>query len=162
MFWKDVLLRRITARTWETSLWLVGAHSLRFVIFAASSGCAAPPQLHIAPFCPQRSCCGLFCVFRASLLFSTSVNLKCRNFKFTEVEAEKSNANAVDENSRYPFFTCTEQTLHAQSLRQPIGIIFTPSGRVYASSPPVMTINKSGSRRFVLPEAFAARTSCLI
>ena len=82
MFWKDVLLRRVTARTWETSLWLVGAYSLRFVIFAASSGCAAPPQLHIAPFCPQRSCCGLFCVFRASLLFSTSVNLKFRHFKF--------------------------------------------------------------------------------
>ena len=60
------------------------------------------------------------------------------------------------------FFTYAEQTLHTQSLRQPIGIIFTPSGRVYASSPPVMTINKSGSRRFVLPEAFAACTSCLI
>ena len=41
-----------------------------------------PTTLHIAPFCPQRSCCGLFCVFRASLLFSTSVNLKFRHFKF--------------------------------------------------------------------------------
>ena len=79
-----------------------------------------------------------------------------------KIEAEKSNANAVDENSRCLFFTRAEQTLHTQSLRQPIGIIFTPSGRVYASSPPVMTINKSGSRRFVLPEAFAVRTSCLI
>ena len=79
-----------------------------------------------------------------------------------KIEAEKSNANAMGENSICPFFTCAEQTLHTQSLRQPIGIIFTPSGRVYASSPPVMTINKSGSRRFVLPEAFAACTSCLI
>ena len=79
-----------------------------------------------------------------------------------KIEAEKSNANAMDENSIQPFFTCAEQTLHTQSPRQPIGIIFTPSGRVYASSPPVMTINKSGSRRFVLPETFAARTSCLI
>ena len=79
-----------------------------------------------------------------------------------KIEAEKSNANAMGENSIYPFFTCAEQPLHTQSLRQPIGIIFTPSGRVYASSPPVMTINKSGSRRFVLPEAFAVRTSCLI
>jgi hypothetical protein len=70
---------------WGTRLSLVGTHSLRFVIFAASSGCAAPPQLHIAPFCPQQSCCGLFCAFRASLLFSTSVCLKFPHFKFTEV-----------------------------------------------------------------------------
>ena len=79
-----------------------------------------------------------------------------------KIEAEKSNVNSMDENSSYPFFTYAEQAIHAQSLRQPIGIIFTPSGRVFASSPPVMTINKSGSRRFVLPEAFAVRTSCLI
>ena len=79
-----------------------------------------------------------------------------------KIEAEKSNVNSMDENGIYPFFTCAEQTLYTQSPRQPIGIIFTPSGRVYASSPPVMTINKSGSRRFVLPEAFAVRTSCLI
>ena len=79
-----------------------------------------------------------------------------------KIKAEKLNANAMDENGIYPFFTYAEQALHTQSLRQPIGIIFTPSGRVYASSPPVITINKSGSRRFVLPEAFAACTSCLI
>ena len=44
-----------------------------------------PPQLHIAPFCPQQSCCGLFCAFRASLPFSASVRLKFPHFKFTEV-----------------------------------------------------------------------------
>ena len=84
-FWKDVWLRRIIPQIQGTRLYLVGTHSLCPAIFSASSGCAAPPQLHIAPFCPQQSCCGLFCVFRASLPFFTSVSLKFPHFKFTEV-----------------------------------------------------------------------------
>lgn len=87
-FGKDVWLRRIIPQLWGTRLYLVGTHSLCPAIFSASSGCAAPPQLHIAPFCPQQSCCGLFCVFRASLPFSASVNvnLKFPHFKFTFTE----------------------------------------------------------------------------
>ena len=82
---KDVWLRHIIPQIWGTRLSLVGTHSLCPAIFSASSGCAAPPQSHIAPFCPQQSCCGLFCVFRASLPFSASVRLKFPHFKFTEV-----------------------------------------------------------------------------
>lgn len=84
-FGKDVWLRRIIPQIWGTRLYLVGTHSLCPAIFSASSGCAAPPQSHIAPFCPQQSCCGLFCAFRASLPFSASVDLKFPHFKFTEV-----------------------------------------------------------------------------
>ena len=36
-----------------------------------------------------------------------------------------------------------------QSRKQPIGITFTPSSRVYAISPPVRTISKSGSRSLI-------------
>lgn len=84
-FGKDVWLRRIIPQIWGTRLYLVGTHSLCPAIFSASSGCAAPPQSHIAPFCPQQSCCGLFCAFRASLPLSASVDLKFPHFKFTEV-----------------------------------------------------------------------------
>ena len=84
-FGKNVRLRRNIPQIWGIRLYLVGTHSLCPAIFSASSGCAAPPQLHIAPLCPQQSCCGLFCVFGASLPFSTSVSLKFPHFKFTEV-----------------------------------------------------------------------------
>ena len=72
---------------------LVGTHSLCPAIFSASSGCAAPPQLHIAPLCPQQSCCGLLRVFGTSLPFSTSVSLKFPHFKFTEVFMSMSRSN---------------------------------------------------------------------
>ena len=84
-FGKNVRLRRNTPQIWGIRLYLVGTHSLCPAIFSVSSGCAAPPQLHIAPFCPQQSCCGLLCVFGTSLPFSTSVSLKFPHFKFTEV-----------------------------------------------------------------------------
>ena len=65
-----VQVRRIISRSPRTMLYPVGTHSLRPAIFAASSGCAAPPQSHIAPFCPQQSCCGLFCAYTHYLLSS--------------------------------------------------------------------------------------------
>ena len=64
----------------------ITAHSIKSpTLLAAIFRCPAPQQLHIAQFCPQQLCCGLFCVFEVSLPFSTSVNLKFPHFKFTEV-----------------------------------------------------------------------------
>ena len=55
----------IISQPMEVPLLFVGVHFLRLAVYVAFVGCAAPPQSHIAPFCPQQSCCGLFCGFRA-------------------------------------------------------------------------------------------------
>ena len=50
-----------------------------------------------------------------------------------------------------------------QSRKQPIGMILTPSSRVYAISPPVRTISKSGSRSLIcFSDLFFSATRCMI